>query len=332
MLLRFAKEKLRGNGSDAVLSLLSSRIEMINSVEAVQTLPSLSNYMALRHMAKAKGKGKPAASGASDALSSIPKPPQIQLADLVVDKSRIKPPNPRMLDLLNADQALLAKTLIQKPAVEDEEAPPAVELSGLKQVGVPLNQRDVVSILHQSLSNAVGHNVHFRPFFFSNLFQSAPAVAEYVAQAIETGNAWNRVERLFVSSVEGDPNMLGIQVQIRGRMGTKAGKATKKVWGYGDRDFFARSTDYVDYGRAVAFTRMGSVGVRVWLKYKPESIKDVYFRRNSAFTMPLGRLLNSTRPLLPLALDPSTSSAWWTRPAPLQPAQNGADQVSSIFK
>lgn len=43
-----------------------------------------------------------------------------------------------------------------------------------------------------------------RPFFFSNIFQSAPAVASYVASALEADQAWARIERFFVSSIDGN--------------------------------------------------------------------------------------------------------------------------------
>lgn len=34
--------------------------------------------------------------------------------------------------------------------------------AGLKAVGLPVSTRDAVTLLHKSLSNAAGHNVHFR--------------------------------------------------------------------------------------------------------------------------------------------------------------------------
>ena len=33
---------------------------------------------------------------------------------------------------------------------------------GLKSLGLPLNERDVTALVHKSLSNMAGHNVHFR--------------------------------------------------------------------------------------------------------------------------------------------------------------------------
>lgn len=51
----------------------------------------------------------------------------------------------------------------------------------LKQVGLPVDVVDVVDLLHQSLSSAVGQGVQLRPFVFNNMFQSAPVVANYVA-------------------------------------------------------------------------------------------------------------------------------------------------------
>ncbi len=61
-----------------------------------------------------------------------------------------------------------------------------------------------------------------RPFLFSSIFQSAPAVASYVANAIEAGAAWPRIERFFLSCVEADPSVAGMKVQISGRMGERA--------------------------------------------------------------------------------------------------------------
>jgi hypothetical protein len=58
-----------------------------------------------------------------------------------------------------------------------------------------------------------------RPFVFSNIFQSAPVVASYVANALETGTAWPRVERFFLSCVEADPAVAAMRVEINGRMG-----------------------------------------------------------------------------------------------------------------
>ena len=43
-----------------------------------------------------------------------------------------------------------------------------------------------------------------RPFFFDNIFQSAPVVAAYVAAALEADVSWQRIERFFISSIEGD--------------------------------------------------------------------------------------------------------------------------------
>lgn len=53
--------------------------------------------------------------------------------------------------------------------------------------------------------------------------QSASATAEYVASALEHGQAWSKVERFFLSSVEGDTIVRGMRVQVRGRLGTNTG-------------------------------------------------------------------------------------------------------------
>lgn len=57
---------------------------------------------------------------------------------------------------------------------------------------------------------------------FTNLFQSAPAVASYVANALESGTPWGRIERFFLSSVEADPSIAAIRVQVKGRLGACA--------------------------------------------------------------------------------------------------------------
>lgn len=46
---------------------------------------------------------------------------------------------------------------IRHPRVACSGAP-----AGLKAVGLPVSTRDAVTLLHKSLSNAAGHNVHFR--------------------------------------------------------------------------------------------------------------------------------------------------------------------------
>eukprot|EP00983_Pelagomonas_calceolata_P110107 1159633-Pelagomonas_calceolata.AAC.3 len=48
---------------------------------------------------------------------------------------------------------------------------------------------------------------------------SAPAVASYVANALESGVTWPRIERFFLSSVEADPGIGAIRVQVKGRLG-----------------------------------------------------------------------------------------------------------------
>lgn len=58
-----------------------------------------------------------------------------------------------------------------------------------------------------------------RPYVFTNLFQSAPAVASYVANALEAGTPWPRIERFFLSSVEVDQGISAIRVQVKGRLG-----------------------------------------------------------------------------------------------------------------
>eukprot|EP00798_Chlamydomonas_sp_ICE-L_P017025 gene17025-23315_t len=170
------------------------------------------------------------------------------------------------------------------------------DLASLKQVGLPVNQSDVVSLLHKSLSNLIGQNVHFRPYLFSNIFQSAPVVANYVASALEGGQSWGKVERFFLSSVErfflssveADPNIKSIKVMVSGRLGRKASMASIKEWQYGEHrlDQFG---DYVDYGTAGALTRMGMTGVKVWIRYQDHAIPDNYFSRETGFKMPLAK-------------------------------------------
>ena len=45
-------------------------------------------------------------------------------------------------------------------AISAALAPPP--LPGLKSLGLPLDERDVAVMVHKSLSNIAGHNVHFR--------------------------------------------------------------------------------------------------------------------------------------------------------------------------
>ncbi|MEW5319708.1 MAG: hypothetical protein WDW38_010846 [Sanguina aurantia] len=126
------------------------------------------------------------------------------------------------LALLTEEQQQLGQRILPQPppppgdAAADASAPPAIPavLRDFKQLGLPLDSRDITSLVHQSLSNAMGQHTHLRPFIFTNIFQSAPVVATYVASAMEAGYQWSRVERFFLSSIEMEDSIRGIKVQL----------------------------------------------------------------------------------------------------------------------
>lgn len=62
--------------------------------------------------------------------------------------------------------------------------PPAFE--SLKQLGLPLNARDVNTLLHESLTNLMGQQTHIRPYIFSNLFQVGPP-RRHTMSSVRTG-------------------------------------------------------------------------------------------------------------------------------------------------
>ena len=62
---------------------------------------------------------------------------------------------PAALYLTTSDWLLLLFSVVVAAA---EAIPPP----GLKALGLPLNERDMTALVHKSLSNMAGHNVHFR--------------------------------------------------------------------------------------------------------------------------------------------------------------------------
>ncbi|MEW5299819.1 MAG: hypothetical protein WDW36_002794 [Sanguina aurantia] len=236
------------------------------------------------------------------------------------------------LALLTEEQQQLGQRILPQPppppgdAAADASAPPAIPavLRDFKQLGLPLDSRDITSLVHQSLSNAMGQHTHLRPFIFTNIFQSAPVVATYVASAMEAGYQWSRVERFFLSSIEMEDSIRGIKVQVRGRLGKKTGKASLKVWQFGEMSLRTIS-DAIDYGQAASLTRMGTIGIKVWIRYHDWAVKDIYYRKATGLSMPLSQLLNTPRKPLPY----HSSSAWWNTPGPLQPLENCSWQAFS---
>ncbi|PNH05760.1 30S ribosomal protein S3, partial [Tetrabaena socialis] len=273
---------------------------------------------------------------------------------------RRKSPTVDPLSLLNPQQRALAEMLVQRSAtpeavdrggsaeggLDGAAVPEDMALRGLGQLGLPLGRREVASLLSQSLSNAVGgtQQVHFQPFVFSNIFQSAPAAASYVAAALESGGQWNRVERFFLAAVEGEGGgsglVRGVRVQVRGRIGRKAEMAEKKIWQWGDIHLKDMS-DRLDYGTAAANTRVGVLGVKVWIRYKRSAIKDLFFPPGGGShhraavalgatpSLALGELFQAAAERTSRVALPNrfSSVAWWERPATAQPPENRAWEV-----
>ncbi|EFJ41879.1 hypothetical protein VOLCADRAFT_107510 [Volvox carteri f. nagariensis] len=296
--------------------------------------------------AKAATKGKGAAAAAPP--PSAPEPNADSASWVLASagaRLRRRRPSPDPLTLLTPEQRQLAEVMAQRPAApEAVEAPQTpTPLRGLGQLGLPLGPAEVSSLLHQSLSGAVGQNVHFQPFVFSNIFQSASAAATYVAAALEGGANWGRVERFFLAAVEAEDNNIvrGVRVAVSGRMGLKADMAATKVWEWGEMSLRALS-DRLDYGIATANTRLGTLGVKVWIRYKTGAIKDVFFpptggshyrappAAGAAPTMSLNELYSvaasrTARVGLPYKF---SSVGWWERTAPEQPLEN---RLSELF-
>jgi len=258
---------------------------------------------------KAPAKAPPSPPPASTA-------PKVQNPDPRYWLEKVRNPRIDPMSLLTEEQrAVVDELATPPPKPEPSKISPKGEAAPPSPPG--LKQRDVVSLVHQSLSNLAGHNVHFRPFFFSNIFQSAPVVASYVASALEAGYAWPRIERFFMSSVEADKSVKAIKVQISGRQGQKADMASLKTWEYGPLALNNHS-EAVDYGTATALTRLSLIGVKVWIRYHDDAIPDNYFNRKTGFSMPLPKVLSAPLPQLPYR----SPSAWWSQPATAQPLQN----------
>ncbi|GLC35025.1 hypothetical protein PLESTM_000270900 [Pleodorina starrii] len=308
-----------------------------------------------RGFAKAAAKGKGGQAAASAPPPAAPKPPEpITVLTSAGARLRRRQLDPDPLTLLTPQQRHLAELLAQRPtpppppAAADGAAAAAAEapteaagLGGLGQLGLPLGPAEVSSLLHQSLSGAVGQNVQFQPFVFSNIFQSASAAAVYVAAALESGANWGRVERFFLAAVEADGIVRGVRVAVAGRLGLKADMAATKVWEWGEMSLRALS-DRLDYGAATANTRLGALGVKVWIRYKTGAVKDVFFppmggshyrappAAGAKPTMSLDELYeaasaSTTRFGLPYKF---SSVGWWERPATAQPPEN---LVSELF-
>lgn len=297
---------------------------------------------------KSAGKGAASAPPATDAAESGSARPKIIRDYTKLDttpkgtiinpmyfiaKHNRPPLSPNPLKLLTEEQRELAEKLampLYKPEPpklpgsaegneQENEAEVGAEFTSLKQIGLPLDERDVITLLHENLSNLAGHHVHVRPYVFSSVFQSAPAVAAYVAAALEQGQTWPRLERLFLLCAETDPNVKGIRVIIRGRMGRTASKAeiaSQKKFEYGAMSL-ATFRDFVDQGQACALTRFGLMGVNVWIRYHDHSIRQSYWKKQP-FKQPLHQVLTAKRERLPGL----PCSGWWATSGPQQPLEN----------
>ncbi|PNW76572.1 hypothetical protein CHLRE_11g467702v5 [Chlamydomonas reinhardtii] len=329
-----------------------------------------------------KAKGKPAPKGAP-----APPPPPVASSAVTANPAtrsagaRIRRNQPRLdpLTLLTPQQRELAESLahLSRQAAQPPSATaagadaltPAAEaaadaaaeaaaapLRGLGEVPLPLRRREVAALVDAALTGAAGgQQVHFQPFVFNDIFQSAPAAATYVAEALESGSAWGRIERFFLAAAEADAGKLvaAVRVEVAGRIGRKADMAATKSWAWGDLRL-ASLTSKLDYGTAAANTRMGVLGIKVWIRYQPAAAPDLYFPATGGSglhaPLPAGAAPSmSLDELYAAALERSGSSSsssssssvggaggsstrygavgWWSRPAGQQPAANRVHEV-----
>mmetsp|Transcript_17815 Transcript_17815/g.46669 ORF Transcript_17815/g.46669 Transcript_17815/m.46669 type:complete len:428 (+) Transcript_17815:76-1359(+) len=307
---------------ESVLSAASRSLGDVSTSYSIPELPQQASQK--RHMAKKSKKGSAPANPSFQGMVLTP-PSQIQhpdhLARLQKLKMRRRTADHMPLPLGESQRELIKQVAAasKDPGVAEaatEQDPKAPE-PGLKQLGLPLSQRDIVKMVHKSLSGAAEQNVHFRTYVFTNLFQSAPAVASYVANALESGVTWPRIERFFLSSVEADPGIGAIRVQVKGRLGRKATMASTKTWEHGQLSLHNMSLA-VDHGMATAMTRVGILGIQVWVRYAGDAIANSMYRRNTGISRPFIQLLAAKREPLPYR----SSTAWWNTPGPAQPALN----------
>ncbi|KAL6748645.1 hypothetical protein V8C86DRAFT_2873285 [Haematococcus lacustris] len=270
----------------------------------------------------AKAKGGSAKTSAAPPASA----PVIKLAKPDNPMLRLKwriSTRPNQLKIIQPELLETAKQLLPTPSASDPDAPPP-SLTGLSQVGVPLGRREVLQLMHDSLGGVAGQPVQLRPHVFTNIFQSAPVVAGYVANALEAGTAWNRIERFFLSCVEADPAVAALKLEVNGRMGRKATMASTKIWEQGELRLQDIS-EPIDYGAAVALTRLGTTGVKVWIRYHREAAAAVQSSKELRLNAPLSQVLMAQR--LPLPARVAGSSSWWARSGPQQPASHRSWEV-----
>eukprot|EP00879_Flechtneria_rotunda_P017288 GHRR01018110.1.p1 GENE.GHRR01018110.1~~GHRR01018110.1.p1 ORF type:complete len:303 (+),score=94.02 GHRR01018110.1:332-1240(+) len=152
------------------------------------------------------------------------------------------------------------KTLFQQ--LNPEGGP----LRSLRQLGWPLGQKQVLGLLHDQLGNAAGSNVYVLPFVLENMYQSAASLAAIVKEYLTDGQRMPHVEKFLLTSIANMPAQDipfdGIKVQVKGRMGSKGGKASKRVWEWG-RTSTASISDPVDYAHEAVITRAGYIGIKV---------------------------------------------------------------------
>ncbi|KAG2432236.1 hypothetical protein HXX76_009155 [Chlamydomonas incerta] len=339
-----------------------------------------------RHLS-GKAKGKPAAKGApapppppiaSSAVTANPatrsagarlrrnqrrvdpltllSPQQRELADSLAQLSRQASLSPAAAAAGEAEALTPAAAAAADAAAAAAEAP----LRGLGEVPLPLRRREVAALVDAALSGAAGQSVHFQPFVYNDIFQSAPGAATYVAEALESGTQWGRIERFFLAAAEADGGRLvaAVRVEVAGRIGRKADMAATKAWSWGDLRL-ASLTSKLDYGAAAANTRMGVLGIKVWIRYQPAAAADRFFPATGG-SGPHAPLPAGAAPALSLddlyaaALARSSSSGgsssglgglgglgaggggaaarygavgWWARPAGRQPAANRVQEV-----
>ncbi|KAG2501426.1 hypothetical protein HYH03_001209 [Edaphochlamys debaryana] len=309
-----------------------------------------------------KGKGKPAAKQPAAppptpvAASAAPAANEALLS-AGARKKRQGPPLDT-LSLLTPAQRTLAEALHARPAPDGDAAAAAtpaadaaaaaaeaVPLKGVGQLGLPLGPAEVAALIDQSLSGTVGQQVHFQPLIFENILQSAPVAASYVAAALESGNMWSRIERFFVAALEGDRGrtVRGFRLEVSGRLGSRAEMSETFVSAWGDPPTRAPFNEHVDYGMAQANTRLGAMGVKVWIRYAQGAVKELFYphtggshhrtapaaaKRPSLSLEQLYAAAAARAPAQRLQLPYDVRHvAWWLKPGYEQPPENRLDEM-----
>lgn len=91
-------------------------------------------------------------------------------------RARCRPRHNKALAKLSEEQRSLLANFRQPDQFESSDKP----LRHFKQLTLPLNEADVVALMHEGISDIANENVMVAPFVFSDLFQSAHSAAQYI--------------------------------------------------------------------------------------------------------------------------------------------------------